>query len=702
MAEEVGGLSLPITADFSGLDADFQAAIATAVSEGATLAEAINRALQLPDTTPLQDALRVMGEASTTAAGQLGAMGDAATQAGAAAGGAAANVNTLGDAGHHAAEGGHEAHDSWAEFGSELAGMVGISLTIEGLIDLAKEALNAADAITKTTIALTTLTGSGEKAEEILVGLEELGMKDGLRMPGLRDAATQMEALLPAGTDVVEVLGHIADGAAVMGKGIEQGAQAFDRIVEGGMLSTRTLSNLGLRMDDIGAAMTELGASADVMAAGTKKAFSELDKEGRVAVVTEALQKLDGVAKKVADETFGGAWNRAANQFEKDMEGMGAAIMPMALQALPAVESAMKAVLATAVLVGTGLQVLVDGVVGLTTIALSSIKGLAQTWAEAMSGNFKGAITTATQAFDDVKAAAKFSWDSIINDSTKGAEVLAKIYATDIPRDTKTAASGADDLTLHFNTAGDSADKMATKLATATHAFVDIAKAAADGMLDFQTKTERAWEKVGLFAASQEHINELLAVSKARFDAGQMSADAYGKVLAEVDKINKELVKSLDEVNKIAKQIADAAWAKQMNDAAIAAMDLGNNLKALGAFANPIAPVMSELNRATSDFGISAGKAKLPVEDLKVDIGYLTSELGTLVAAAQKSGDWSGLITAIDNVDKRIQSLAKTDLPEAARQLDVWIQGMINSHVPTELVQGQLDKLQALIQIPSL
>lgn len=236
-----------------------------------------------------------------------------------------------------------------------------------------------------------------------------------------------------------------------------------------------------------------------------------------------------------------------------------------------------------------------------------------------------------------------------------------------------------------------------TALATATHAFVDVSKAAAAGMLEFASQSEKAWDKVGLLASSQEHINELLAIQKARFDAGVISAAEYNKTLDTAKKINDELVKSLDGVNKIAKEIADAAWAKQMNEAAIAAYNLGLNLKAVGLLAAPVAPAMSELNRAMAAFGIGAGKAKLDVEDLGTSVTYLVGKLQNLADEARKSGDWTPVITALDAFDKRIQNLAKTDLPEAARQLEAFIQGMINMNAPAELVQGQMIKLEAIV-----
>ena len=62
--ENIGGVNISITGDFSDLDAQFQAAVSKAVAEGATLAEAIQSALRPPDTGGISRAIDLVGEAS--------------------------------------------------------------------------------------------------------------------------------------------------------------------------------------------------------------------------------------------------------------------------------------------------------------------------------------------------------------------------------------------------------------------------------------------------------------------------------------------------------------------------------------------------------------------------------------------------------------------------------------------------------------
>lgn len=69
--ENIGGVSVSITGDYSELASDFDAAVALAVSKGATLAEAIQSAMAVPDTAPLTQAFSQVGDAAVSAAGQM-------------------------------------------------------------------------------------------------------------------------------------------------------------------------------------------------------------------------------------------------------------------------------------------------------------------------------------------------------------------------------------------------------------------------------------------------------------------------------------------------------------------------------------------------------------------------------------------------------------------------------------------------------
>ncbi len=97
-AENIGAVSVSVQADYSGLKQDFEAAIALAVSQGATMREAINSALKLPDTTPIQDALLALDAATKEASGGFDQVAASAKEFGAAANTAGEQVKQYSDA----------------------------------------------------------------------------------------------------------------------------------------------------------------------------------------------------------------------------------------------------------------------------------------------------------------------------------------------------------------------------------------------------------------------------------------------------------------------------------------------------------------------------------------------------------------------------------------------------------------------------
>ena len=263
------------------------------------------------------------------AAGSLGDMDDAAD-------GAASSAGDLGDELPDAAGGAAELGDSSEEAGGSLAAMaeqmvaVGEALVItEGMREFGSEALAAADSITTASIALTDLTGSATGAQETIEGLEQLGMQDGLAMPSLLTAAQRMTAILPPGADVATLLGNIADGAAVMGTGINQAANRFDQLVNSTSLAARQLSSFGLSLTSVAAAMNQVDPSVNATATTVSAMWKAMDPGTHVQVLQTALMGLAGTAEQVANQTFGGQWQQLADAWEAIMVQVGQAILPV-------------------------------------------------------------------------------------------------------------------------------------------------------------------------------------------------------------------------------------------------------------------------------------------------------------------------------------------------------------------------------------
>ena len=173
------------------------------------------------------------------------------------------------------------------------------------------------------------MTGSADTARETIEQIEALGMADGLAMPSLLTAAQRMTALLPAGTDVVSVLSHVADGAAAMGASIDEAANRFDMIVNAGTLSSRALTSMGLSLQSVTDALNVVSPAANATTSSVTAMFKALDPGDRVAVLEQALSHLGGTAEQVAQQTFGGQWQQLANAWEKIMVDVGQALLPV-------------------------------------------------------------------------------------------------------------------------------------------------------------------------------------------------------------------------------------------------------------------------------------------------------------------------------------------------------------------------------------
>lgn len=223
----------------------------------------------------------------------------------------------------------HEAGGALGEAGEKLL-QFGEALAItETLKEFGQEALHAADNVTRASIALTAIRGSGDDAKETIEGLEKLGMSDGLSFPSLLTAGTRMQQLLGPEADVAALLGKIADGAAVMGTDIGSAATKFDMLASSGNASAKSLLSLGLNLDKITDALNKVDPSLNATEESSKKLFKELTEEKRIEVLTAALETLDGTAKKVAEETFGGQWQILVNQWDAVMVEAGKALMPI-------------------------------------------------------------------------------------------------------------------------------------------------------------------------------------------------------------------------------------------------------------------------------------------------------------------------------------------------------------------------------------
>lgn len=659
---------------------------------------------------------------------------------------------------------------------------VGVTLSLAGFVNFAKDVADSADSITKANIALTALTGDAGQAAQVMAGLENIGISDGLSMPSLRQAATTMEALLPDTADVVSVMAQVADAAAVSGRSIESASSALDRLVTSGNASARTLMPLALNLKDIGGAMDELGISAGDSEKAISAAFKALSENDRLAVAQTALEKFNGIAKDVAENTFSGAWASAMAQWDKDIKIVMDDLGKLGTQTLGStMRSAVTTFAELLVVAATTIKASFDSIKGDITQVGIEMSGLGQAAGMAMQGNFTGAAVAIQTALAGVAASAQQTQAKITADWAAGARIIYDLEAQKTAAVTVTknaldgqgqaAKSAAATFAAAISAVGQfenqitsatSSNALQAQFENASKAISQVSKvdlpAAITAVNDYLAAQERlgAGGTVILDAFDKESklINQLAKIDLpsasdamlkliTTLGSGATPLGVWQKALEDEEKILQQLAKvdlaaaeagwdqliqklkdsnaplsvinqALQDHSKFldaAAKSADALVTQQIklaeqfsnvntkgHDATQVFKDAADTLDRLGISAANIPQPMSDANKAMSDFGVNAGKAKTAVQDLSTPIEQLVTDMGNLVKVAQNSGDWSPVLASLDNFDKRIQNIAKVDLPEAVKEIEAMIDELKNANAPTEVIAAQLDKFGGTIE----
>lgn len=332
----------------------------------------------------------------------------------------------LSDSAEEAGEAGEESAEQWEKFGETLLELTGITLTIEGLKELASEAIEAFSTIQTASIALTALTGSATVAQEEIEGLESLASSDALSFPSVLQAGQRMIAFGLSTEQTNEALQDAANAAAATGNGFDTVSNALTRMVQSGTAGARQLVQLGITQQQLASIM---GVSVTEITA----AFKAMDPTDRLALIDTALQKFGGDAQLMAN-TVQGAWNQLADASEHTFATIGASIAP--------------------------------AITGLTQFAAYVVEGFGGLWqstigvAQTDFMNFMTAVVTgSTTGFAQFQADAQMV--------KAGADVIANAFGVADAAAQTWAGTFAEAIQKQ-NDAGQALDAAAKNLATAT------------------------------------------------------------------------------------------------------------------------------------------------------------------------------------------------------------------------------------------
>ncbi len=666
MAEELGTLTVAIEGDSSELQQAINQAQSAAESGASAIAQAFESAQNALDPgqfevfrqvieadqqagidlkQSLEDlsnsASSVGDDVANAASAILDQLTPAENAAADAADHASGSIDHAGESAHEAGEHAHEAAEEFGEMGMELLKMAGITLSIEGLKEIGEEALHASDSITKASIALTNITGSAEEANEKIEGLIRLANNDALSIPNLLTAGQRMQLFLGEGADVVDILSHIADGAAVTGVEIGTAASAFDRIVAGGSVAQKQLMNLGLSMDQLAEAM---GVDSDEV----KSAFKDMTETDRIETLLAALQNLDGVAKEVADNTFSGAMQRAANDFEEALKGLGDAIKPVVTGLIDLSRVVVIPALKEAIDQWGQLQRAIQGVVAAVKDAITPFQGVADILGKIDFKSLTSELVNAVSHWRDLS--------DILNFATIGYAKLTNNQQMAVDAEKRIIDAHAD-LKPKADAAADSTEKVAT-------AHEHLAKAATGAKEAFDP-----WDEVVLktqadlvqFAEGLDALNDPINETS---DSFLRCADSVEKLNVDMDAFNGMIAQAQPQIESYSFSVGMSSDAiDRFSGATFAAMQYSQ------MFDGSLIEVTDDLNKlyggvltltpSFDDLGIHATTAG----DLMHDAGLKTQ--AEMQAAADKV---KALIEKMDELIAKGQAVNEQDYTELLKK----------------------------------
>lgn len=308
--EQIGSVSVAIEGDYSPLLQSFSEAQSAAENAGGDIAAALETGAA--GVTPLDDAAQQLGQTLETTGEEAGTASE-----------------KVEDLGRKMPESGRHAEESAGMFGELSSSLLDLAMEMGatiGAAELIKETFSAFSEVESATVALTALTGSAEDAQTQIDGLRTLALDENLSFPALLEANQRMVAFGFEAGDISPALQAAADAAAAVNSTVEQTSNAIDRMAASGMAGARQLTQLGLTTGDLAQVMGV--AEGDV-----KKAFTALDQETRLQVLTAALDKFSGQAQ-VAASTLKGQWQGVKTAFEETFVKAGELLEPIAKQFL--------------------------------------------------------------------------------------------------------------------------------------------------------------------------------------------------------------------------------------------------------------------------------------------------------------------------------------------------------------------------------
>ena len=645
MAEQnIAGVSVSITGDYSQLEQDFATTQQIAAESGQKVAESFNAGVQ--PAADLDAKYQELFASGMSLAEAQAAIGQTASEAGAATTQAAEGTEKLATAAHGASEGLHEAAGGAHELAGELMQLAGLAITAESIKALGEESILAFGREQQLATSMDLLGAGAAGASEKVEQLKSLSMQLAVPFATMADTARRMASAFGTGDNMNAVLIAAGNAAAATGRNFETVAQAIERVSLTGQLTARQLLTLGVSWQDMATAM-----GTSIADAQARLAKGGQDAQQDVAAVLAAINaKFGDAAERQAQNTLGVITN-VKNQAEFIFGAIGEDLAPI----VDGLAGAMKVAASSVVLFIGGVKLGVDGMILSIALAIEGVKGLGAVATQIIGGNLAGAVTEAVTTNQRMEDISKHFSDEMLKDSLKTSGEFEKIWggasdkikAAFVPQ--KSDMGGDASADFKIKQTRDMTDAIAL-LAAQEHLEIAAHKAAIEETAKFN-------ESMGTSVSTADYLAMKTALATEAID-GMGDADIRSK--DKISALESETNKLSNVMGKLGAEIVDAQQAamdstpwRQMDEAL---KSLGLDTDALGektraaklaAYELLSSSMLSNIDQAREGFrGMSQEVSRLAHDNLPAAI----VEQEKLIADMRARGEAQGKINQQEEI----------------------------------------------------
>lgn len=662
LSDSAEGIVFQIGGDISPLQQALDAIPAAGAKAGQALSDAFDATTAGFDSAArgaetLASSVQDVGTAASAAAGGVGNLPPVLQSTAGAAGQAASGVNDLGAA---------------------LIGLGAGLITFATLRDLAEETAQAFGKLQLAEIALGAITGDATAAAAALQTVKQLADQLGFAQESFITAEQKLVALQVPLAQIPQALEAIATGARGMLVPFDQALQRFDLAVDSGQLAGRSLTALGLTIQDVAAAMGMANQPLQVI----RDSFKNLAETGeRAQVISAALfAKFPTVADAAATSVVA-SWQRVENAGTTALQEIGrqldgfSGLFQVIVGAIKILETAFTGLLLPIKVVADTVVLLVSGVV-------DAIEGIIKALYNAASGNLADAGGAIRDTFTKVKADFQNFGQNIQQDWKATSDAMSRIWASSADKinvATDGIAPHVDLVNKSLDKWNDSWEKSAQKAIDAFNAIGNGGKSAAVVLTQINSVLEQASLNAGKMSANSK---AMLAV---------LQDDAwYAKMHTEADLQAKDIQKTSDAIGTL-EDAADRAMAKVPADfaAMTAAVANGANFSGLGKTFDDLILKLQQDLKALPDSMASFGPE---IQDKITKLQYAKTAIEEMNGALQLIGQDQSMT----KLGSQIESLIGIDQSFTLTQNQV--QAALNS-IGTTLQSKVIPAMQQGVEI---